>query len=187
MNEFVEECLREWKRLGVPDPVADEMAFELAADLDEAQTEGRSREEVLGSGAVDARTFAAAWAAEQGVLRSSRKLGSWLLPAAIAAFELIAISGAVLTLLTSPSGRPTLVAPSGSPVTVQLVSGEMPSPPRRATWVAAPAPISFVVTNDSNDHTRTVGAVLLIAGLAGIVLSTVVWLWARRSRASHVT
>ena len=33
MSQFVEECRREWKRLGVPDPVANEMAADLAADL----------------------------------------------------------------------------------------------------------------------------------------------------------
>ena len=37
MNEFVEECRREWNRLGVPDPVANEMAAELEADLEEAE------------------------------------------------------------------------------------------------------------------------------------------------------
>ena len=48
MNEFVEECRREWRRLGVPDPVANEMAADLAADLEEAEAEGCSAEEVLG-------------------------------------------------------------------------------------------------------------------------------------------
>jgi hypothetical protein len=40
VNEFVDECRREWKRLGVPDPVADELAGELRADLDEGESEG---------------------------------------------------------------------------------------------------------------------------------------------------
>ena len=34
MSEFVDECRREWHRLGVPDPVANEMAADLTADLD---------------------------------------------------------------------------------------------------------------------------------------------------------
>ena len=33
MNEFVEECRREWRRLGVPDPIANEMAADLTADI----------------------------------------------------------------------------------------------------------------------------------------------------------
>jgi len=67
VNEFVEECRREWARLHVPDPVANEMAADLEADLKEAEAEGASPEEVLGSGAFDPRSFAAAWAAERGV------------------------------------------------------------------------------------------------------------------------
>ena len=63
MNEFVEECRREWKRLRVPDPAANEMAAELAADLQEAEAEGVSAEDLLGSGAFDPRSFATAWAA----------------------------------------------------------------------------------------------------------------------------
>lgn len=67
MNGFVEQCRQEWKRLRVPDPIADEMAADLAADLREAEAEGVSAEEVLGNGAFDPRSFAASWAAERGV------------------------------------------------------------------------------------------------------------------------
>lgn len=67
MSEFVEECRREWRRLSVPDAIANEMAADLEADLKEAEAEGASAEEVLGSGAFDPRAFAAAWAAERGV------------------------------------------------------------------------------------------------------------------------
>jgi hypothetical protein len=48
VSEFVEECRREWRRLRVPDLVANEMAAYLAADLREAEAEGASAEEVLG-------------------------------------------------------------------------------------------------------------------------------------------
>jgi hypothetical protein len=67
VNEFVEECRREWKRLHVSDPIANEMAADLEADLNEAEAEGASPEEVLGSGAFDPRSFAASWASERGV------------------------------------------------------------------------------------------------------------------------
>ena len=33
MSDFVEQCRSEWKRLGVPDPLAEEMAADLASDL----------------------------------------------------------------------------------------------------------------------------------------------------------
>jgi hypothetical protein len=68
VREFIEECRREWRRLRVPDPVADDMAADLAADLEEAEADGASAEEVLGTGASDPRSFAASWAAERGVI-----------------------------------------------------------------------------------------------------------------------
>ncbi len=71
MIRFVKECRREWRRLGVPDAVADEMAEDLAADLEEAQAEGVALEDVLGGGASDPRSFAASWATERGVTRAT--------------------------------------------------------------------------------------------------------------------
>ena len=68
MNDFVEQCRREWRRLGVSDPVAEEMATELASDLSEAEAEGVSAEELLGSSFFDPRSFAATWAAERGII-----------------------------------------------------------------------------------------------------------------------
>ncbi len=71
MNEFVEECRREWQRLGVPDPVASEMAVDLTIDIEEAEAEGGSAEDVLGSSLFDPRGFAAAWASARGVTAQS--------------------------------------------------------------------------------------------------------------------
>jgi hypothetical protein len=68
VSEFIAECRREWRRLGVPEPAANEMAADLTADLKEAEKEGVSAEEVLGSGAFDARAFAASWASERGLV-----------------------------------------------------------------------------------------------------------------------
>jgi hypothetical protein len=68
--EFVEECRREWKRLGVPDPIANEMAVDLTADIEEAEAEGGSAEDVLGNSLFDPRRFAAAWASARGVVGS---------------------------------------------------------------------------------------------------------------------
>jgi hypothetical protein len=65
--EFVEECRREWRRLGVPDPIANEMAIDLTADIEEAESEGGSAEDVLGNSFFDPRRFAAAWAGARGV------------------------------------------------------------------------------------------------------------------------
>lgn len=70
MSEFVDECRREWRRLGVPEPIGNEMAADLTADLEEAEAEGGSPEDVLGSSAFDPRGFAAAWAVARGVARA---------------------------------------------------------------------------------------------------------------------
>jgi hypothetical protein len=72
MNDFVEQCRREWRRLGVPDRLAEEMATELASDLSEAEAEGVSVEELLGRSAFDPPSFAATWAAERGVIPKQR-------------------------------------------------------------------------------------------------------------------
>ena len=64
MPAFIEECRYEWKRLGVPDSMAEEMATELEADLAEAQADGVSAAEMLGES--DPRRFAANWACERG-------------------------------------------------------------------------------------------------------------------------
>ena len=66
MTAFVEDCRREWRRLGVPDGLADEMATDLEADLAEAQADGVSAAEMLGES--DPRRFAANWANERGLV-----------------------------------------------------------------------------------------------------------------------
>jgi hypothetical protein len=66
MTAYVEECRREWKRLGVPDLLAEEMASDLEADLVEAQADGVSASEILGES--DPRRFAASRAEERGLV-----------------------------------------------------------------------------------------------------------------------
>jgi hypothetical protein len=114
VNQFVEECRQEWKRLRVPDPVANEMAADLAADLNEAEADGASAEEVLGSGAFDPRSFAASWAAERGVIPpapvTDRRPRSSLIHPAIAALTLVAGLGAALAIFASPHDSPAAVS-----------------------------------------------------------------------------
>jgi hypothetical protein len=66
MTAYVEECRQEWKRLGVPDLLAEEMATELESDLAEAQADGVSATEILGES--DPRRFAATWVSERGLV-----------------------------------------------------------------------------------------------------------------------
>jgi hypothetical protein len=114
VNGFVEECRREWKRLRVPGTIADEMASDLAADLEEAEADGASAQDVLGSGAADPRAFAAAWATERGLVRPRRQPRfslRWLLVGALA---LLVLLTAVVTagVIVASSGRSS--APLGA-------------------------------------------------------------------------
>jgi hypothetical protein len=109
MPAFIEECRYEWKRLGVPNSMADEMAAELEADLAEAEVDGVSAAEILGES--DPRRFAATWATERGLVaepppKKSRK-GLWiglgvglvLVFVGLPAFALIGVgSGSVSTV-----------------------------------------------------------------------------------------
>jgi hypothetical protein len=196
VNEFVEECRSEWKRLGVPDPVANEMAADLAADLEEADAEGVSVEEVLGSEAFDPRSFATAWAAERGIIQRSLPSGHGLtrssrLAAAIGTLALIvAIIGAVLVIVATPSDpqRLALASPVDPPRAVWVTRRVVPPPGvlsftvygrSRVVRLPPPAPARIVAvdTDDWGVDNRTVGAVLLIVGLAGVVPSTMFLLW----------
>jgi hypothetical protein len=66
MTPFVEECRQEWRRLGVPDLLADDMATELETDLADAEADGVSAAEMLGES--DPHRFAATWANERGLV-----------------------------------------------------------------------------------------------------------------------
>lgn len=177
MNEFVEQCRREWRRRRVPIHVAEEMAAELAADLQQAQAEGVPPEEVLGRGADDPRSFAAAWARERDVGRSPSPLRRTLLFAAFAAFVALAVSGTALMVFASPSHS---VSAAG-PTTLEIRPSPAPNPTRfaaTATWVPT---TPTVIEAGSDDNTRTLGKVLLIVGLAGTAALSLSVLWRRGS------
>ena len=130
MTAFVEECRREWKRLGVPELLADEMATELESDLAEAEAEGVSAAEILGES--DPRRFAESWASERGLVtdrpeKRRRRIWPWVVGAV--AFLFIA-STVALTLLASIGSHST--GPS-----IAHVVGTGP-PPRRHARVRIP-------------------------------------------------
>lgn len=201
MSPFVEECLREWRRLGVPDPVANEMAADLGADLAEAEAEGASAEDVLGSGAFDPRSFAAAWATERGVIPSAPQRVStasrrWRVPAVIAAFAVVAIAGALLAFAASPSRTARVALPSTflqRRVTLVVPSRLHVIGPRRGIVVPrlrfVPPPrvtggrIVAMEVNGSGWDLRPVGLLLLVAGIVGMTVSTLYW-WPRRRLAT---
>jgi hypothetical protein len=119
VSEFVDACRREWRRLGVPEPAANEMAADLAADLKEAEQDGVTAEEVLGSGAFDPRAFAASWATERGLVpaqRRDRMRDHRLLLALLGLVVLLAAAGVTAGLLVnSRSHRSSPVDGTTSP------------------------------------------------------------------------
>jgi len=107
MSDFVEQCRREWRRLGVPDPLADEMAADLTSDLKEAEAEGVSAEEVVGSGAFDPRSFAASWAAERGIIPVQTSRGSARRrPRVLVAFTALAAIALIVAAALLITGEP---------------------------------------------------------------------------------
>lgn len=122
MNAYVEECRREWRRLGVPDLLADEMASDLEADLAEAQAEGVAAEEILGES--DPRRFAAAWARERGLAsepapqRHRKRRWIWVAVGLALAFVFAAVLGLVAAVGVSSE---THASPPRQPQTVHSV------------------------------------------------------------------
>jgi hypothetical protein len=199
VNAFVEECRREWKRLGVPDAVANEMAADLEVDLAEAEADGTSAEEVLGTGAFDAPTFAAAWAAERGLIPPPTPTGPTRArrsraPYAIAGFALVAFVGLVLVLLPQPTvqtrlalGAPANAAAVHRSIERLRIIGQgrlvLPSVRRMIIVPQLPAGASqVVVTNTNWIVLRILGIVLLVIGLAGTVLTTLYMVRGSRRR-----
>lgn len=162
MSGFVEECRREWRRLRVPDAVANEMAADLTADLAEAEAEGASIEDVLGNSAFDPRSFAAAWAGERAVSRppaaSAGSPSRWLWLAAVAAFGL-ALVGALMVMVPTVSTSGALVVPRHL----------LPGPP------------AGVVVHGSTvaNHVHALGGLLLIVGIVATI-ATLLWIWRSR-------
>jgi hypothetical protein len=121
MPAFIEECRYEWKRLGVPDSMAEEMATELEADLAEAHADGVSAAEILGES--DPRRFAATWARERGLVsepappKRRRRIWPWI----VVTFVFLVLVASWLSLQTLGSGTAT----SGPRVQV--------TPPRRVS------------------------------------------------------
>ena len=168
MSDFVEQCRREWKRLDVPDSVAEEMAADLAADIREAEGDGISVAEFLGGSASDPRAFAASWATERGLVRardlqaSSGRRGRPVL----IAFTVVATIALIVAVLLLATGEPK-VALVTSGVTPPHLPGSNASfvPPPGRVQTSAANPIEWI---------------LLFLSLAALAFSA--WLWSRWSR-----
>ena len=176
MSDFVEQCRSEWKRLAVPDPLAEEMAADLASDLRDAEAEGVSAEEYLGSSFFDPRSFAASWAAERGVIPVPPSRGNARRrPLILVAFTALAAIALVVTALLLLTGKPTV-----SVVASRAASSHLSSPPpapfgppgasRQVLYTSASAPVE-----------------LILLFFAIVALGFAVWLWTRWGRSQPPT
>jgi hypothetical protein len=170
VSEFVDECRREWKRLRVPRTIADEMADDLTADLQEAEADGASVEEVLGSGAADPRAFAAAWATERGITRR-RATQRIRRPRLVAFVVLLVVLAAVGTALVALL---TLSDDSGAPHSTTLniapsIGGFIGTSVEGATvW---PSDIALSVARRTVFHRRPRSITIVFANTGGAVVA----------------
>src|SRR4029077_9452026 len=88
-------------------PLAEEMATDLASDLRDAEAEGVSAEEFLGSSVFDPRSFAASWAAERGIIPEPRSRGNARRrPLVLVAFTSLAAITLIVAALLLLTGEP---------------------------------------------------------------------------------
>jgi hypothetical protein len=187
--EFIEECRREWRRLGVPDPIANEMATDLTADIEEAEAEGGSAEDVLGTSLFDPRRFAAAWAGARGVTAPSipvepaaptvREGHPWHRPFAVvsltAAALLLALAAAALvvgrhSVAVAAPVRRILEVPGSA-----RLFGPGPSLPPIRLLVPGPT-----VVEQSVGPVPVLALALLLAVVVGLGLAVLYWSpWSR--------
>ena len=192
MNDFVEQCRREWKRLGVPGSVAEEMAAELAADLNEAEADGVSARELLGNAATDPRSFAASWADERAVIPLAGSTPGLprrtLVLAAIAALTIIITAvGAGLVLLASPQASAPQAASdvpleAAAPTAIRAVAPRPPPPDGSELWITSDGRVTVTPIGGSGVEIHTFGSILLILGIAGVIASLLLLLRSSRTR-----
>jgi len=166
MSDFVEQCRSEWRRLGVADPLAEEMAADLASDLREAEAEGVSAEELLGSSFFDPRSFAASWAAERGIIPAppGRRNGRRR-PLVLVAFTAVA----AITVMVA-----ALLLATGEPKVSIVASGKAPP-----AAVVPTGPTRTVVLPHAN-LAAPIEWILLFLALVSLAFAA--WLWSGRRR-----
>lgn len=165
MSGFVDECRTEWRRLGVPEHVSNEMAADLSADLAEAEAEGVSPEEVLGNGVFDATAFAASWATARGLVHPN-------LPAAGSAVAVSALG----SLVTVIAGLVIAVGRQGSSIASTAFRRPLSIPrffPRSIT--IGPHLSGSPILLLENSGFRPLGVILVVVGLIGLCVTLCLW------------
>jgi len=175
MSDFVEQCSQEWKRLNVPDPLAEEMAADLASDLREAEADGISAEEFLGSSVFDPRSFAASWAAERGIIPAPARRGNR--PLVLVAFTALAAVAVLVAALLLATGEPKVRA-----VATSTGRPGIAIPPVPFNYHPGPGRLVLRTASTSASASAPVEWILLLVALAALGFAA--WLWSSRGR-SH--
>jgi hypothetical protein len=177
MSEFVEECRKEWSRIGVSGNLANEMAADLEADLAEAQADGVSPEEVLGNGIFDPAAFAASWAVARGIVgagpqtTTANQHRTWALAAAALVSAAAAMVG-LLILVVRPMGSVSVAAAAFPRRLVRPIPGIFITPQR-------------IFAEHSNNVLALLGVALFVAALIGLGITFWLWRsWSTRRRRS---
>jgi hypothetical protein len=152
------------------------MAADLTSDLTEAQAEGVSAEELLGSSVFDPRSFAASWASERGIIPVPPTRGkARRRPLVLAAFTALAAITLIVAALLLATGEPEV-----SLVASRAARAHLQSPP--AGSVVPPGPGRRVL------HTDTAAPVEWILLFVAIVaLGFAAWLWSSWGRSRPPT
>ncbi len=163
MSRFVDDCRREWGRLGVPEVEANEMAADLEADLAEARADGVSPEEVLGNGYFDAKSFAASWAMARGVVSVGPRHRSTIpVGMALGALVAAAVAGVGFLILV----RPRFGSQAAAFSIGRRINRPVPSIFRSPHQIFSTGPGGAL---------DPLGWALLLLGLFGLV--AILWIW----------
>jgi hypothetical protein len=149
-----------------------EMALDLTADIDEAEAEGGSAEDVLGNSLFDPRRFAAAWAGARGVTAPPtpvdpftplvRDRQRWHRPALVAAL-------AFFGFFTALAAAAVLFGRHGVAVAASIRSFALPRSPR---WFGPPHAFQPIISGSafSSQNFGSFIALALVMLLVGFVV-----------------
>ena len=145
-----------------------------ASDLEDAEADGVSAEELLGRSAFDPCSFARSWAAERGIIPVPPGRASRRRPLVLGAFTFIAAIAVIFSAVALLSGQPQV-----SLAAVKTTRSHLPSPPQ-----------GFFVRPGAGPHSRQVllhtsasaQVEWILLFLAIVAIGFAAWLWSSWSR-----
>jgi hypothetical protein len=176
VSEFVDQCRQEWRRLGVNDAFAEEMAADLTSDLEDAEAEGVSAADYLGASVFDPQAFAASWASARGLIPAAPSAEKKRRPFALSAFAALA---AVTVFVAA------LLLATGEPKVTLNASRSKTAPPH--LLVPGKHAVPFGVDRVQASAAAPVEWILLFVAIVGLGFSAWLWLRWREPETSNVS